>query len=71
MMRVRVELDTMSEVTEFVNIATTVSAPVHLVSEDFRVNAKSLLGAIYTMEWDEVWCECEVDIYHKIEKFVI
>ena len=32
---------------------------------------KSLLGAIYTLEWSEVWCECSVDIYQKIEKFVV
>lgn len=70
-MKVRIELDTLSDVREFVNIATSVAVPVHLVSEHFRVSAKSLLGAMYTMEWAEVWCECDEDIYNKIEKFVI
>ena len=70
-MQVKVELDTMTDITEFVNIVSTVPAPVHLVSDDFRVSGKSLLGAIYTMEWSEVWCECDVDIYSKIEKFVV
>ena len=70
-MKVKIELDTLSDVRDFVNIATSVAAPVHLVSEHFRVSAKSLLGAMYTMEWAEVWCECDEDIYHKIEKFVI
>lgn len=70
-MKVKVALDTMSDVTAFVAIATQVKEPVHLVGEDFRVSAKSLLGALYTMEWDEVWCECSTDIYSKIEKFVI
>ena len=70
-MRVKIELETMSDVSEFVAIATKVEEPVHLVGENFRVSAKSLLGALYTMEWDEVWCECEKDIYTKIEKFVI
>ena len=70
-MRVRVELDTMTDVIQFVNIATSIKEPVYLVGEDFRVSAKSLLGARYSMEWSEIWCECERDIYTKIEKFVI
>ena len=70
-MKVRIELDTLSDVREFVTIATSIPAPVHLVSDNFRVSAKSLLGAMYTMEWAEVWCECDEDIYSKIEKFVI
>ena len=70
-MRVRVELDTMTDVIQFVNIATSIKEPVYLVGEDFKVSAKSLLGARYSMEWSEIWCECERDIYTKIEKFVI
>ena len=70
-MKVRVELDTLSEVREFVKAVTAVAAPVHLVSDNLRVSAKSLLGAMYTMEWAEVWCECEEDIYNRIAKFVI
>ena len=70
-MRVKVELETMNDVTQFVAIATQVAEPVYLVGNDFRVSAKSMLGALYTMEWDDVWCECERDIYTKIEKFVI
>ena len=70
-MRVKVELDTMNDVTQFVAIATQIAEPVYLVGQDFRVSAKSLLGALYTMEWEDVWCECEKDIYTKIEKFVV
>ena len=70
-MRVKVELVTMTDVVQFVGIATQVNEPVYLVGHGFRVSAKSLLGAAYTLEWDEVWCECERDIYTKIDKFVI
>lgn len=70
-MRVKVSLVTMTDVVQFVGIATKVKEPVYLVGQDFKVSAKSLLGAAYTMEWDETWCECERDIYTKIEKFVI
>lgn len=70
-MKVKIALETMSDVTNFVAITSVIDVPVHLTHGNFRVSAKSLLGAIYTMEWDEVWCECEKDIYHSIEKFVI
>lgn len=70
-MKVRVELDTLSDVREFVRAVTAVATPVHLVSDNLCVSAKSLLGAMYTMEWAEVWCECEEDIYNRIAKFVV
>lgn len=70
-MKVKIALETMSDVVNFVTATSAVDAPVHLAHGNFRVSAKSLLGAIYTMEWDEVWCECDVDIYDKIEKFVV
>ena len=70
-MRVRVELVTSDDARRFVNIATQIKEPVYLVGEDFRVSAKSLLGALCSMEWNELWCECERDIYTKIEKFVV
>lgn len=70
-MKAKVNLETMSNINEFVAIASTINEPVYLVGDNVRVSAKSLLGALYTMEWQEVWCECEVDIYNKIAKFVI
>ena len=70
-MKVKIELNTMSDVSEFVSVVSTVNVPVRLVSDNLCVSAKSLLGALYTMEWQEVWCECERDIYNKISKFVV
>ena len=59
-MKVKVALETMSDVCQFVNIATSVSEPVLLVGEDLKVSAKSLLGALYTMEWAEVWLRADM-----------
>ena len=70
-MRVKVRLDTQTEVVDFVKIVTTIDAPVFLSSNDLCVSGKSLLGALYTMEWEEIWCECEKDIYHLIEDFIV
>ena len=69
--RAKVRLDTQTEIAEFVNRVGSVSVPVFLTSGAYCVSGKSLLGAIYTLEWDELWCECEHDIYHLIEDFII
>ncbi len=70
-MRAKIELVTLGDIKAFVNIATKIKEPVYLVGEDFKVSAKSLLGVTYSMEWDEIWCECEKDIYSKIKNFVV
>jgi hypothetical protein len=61
----------MEDAANMVKIACQVEEPVYLVGENFRVSAKSLLGALCSMEWNELWCECEKDIYSKIERFVV
>jgi hypothetical protein len=70
-LKVKLALETMSDISEFVNIANKIKTPINLTGGDFKVSAKSLLGVIYAMEWQEVWCECSEDIYSKIEKFVV
>ena len=71
-MRQKIRLDTMTEIRDFVAAATKVNAPVYLTDgTDLIVSAKSLLGVMYTMEWSEVYCTCDVDIYSLIEKFTV
>lgn len=70
-MRAKIELVTMEDANTMVKIASQIKEPVYLVSGDFRVSAKSLLGALCSMEWNELWCECEKDIFSKIVQFVV
>ena len=70
-MRVKVRLDTQKEIARFVNAVASVDVPVFLTSGAYCVSGKSLLGAIYTLEWNDLWCECDKDIYHLIEDFII
>lgn len=69
--RARVSLDTQKDIITFVNRVSTVSVPVFLTSGAFCVSGKSLLGAMYTIEWDDLWCECEQDIYMLIRDFIV
>ena len=71
-MRVKVRLDTMSDIYGFVGIAGSVQERVVLEdNEGNRVSAKSLLGAIYSLEWVDIYCSCEKDISGKISKWII
>lgn len=71
-MKVKIRLDTMREVQDFVNIATRIPWNVYITDgEGLKVSAKSLLGALYAMEFDNLWCESDEDIYHNIQDFII
>lgn len=71
-MKVKLQLETMSDISRFVQLCSQVKENVSVTdSIGHCVSAKSLLGMIYTMEWTDVWCECEKDIYFIIKEFVI
>ncbi len=72
-MRIKIRLDTMSEINEFVSTMSKSTANIFLTDKDrnFIVSAKSMLGAVYSMEWDEVWCESNEDIYRLVNKFTV
>ena len=71
-MRQRIQLDTMTSVQKFVEVVSHI--PYKVTLEDgkgFRVSAKSILGGLATIEWDEVYCCCEKDIAGKILPWII
>ena len=71
-MKYRIRLDTMSDVNKFVKIATKYPGKIMLSDgENFTVSGKSLLGAMYTMEWDQVFCESDTEIYRLIKDFIV
>ncbi len=71
-MRYRIRLDTMSDVNNFVKMASKNPGKITLTDgESFTVNGKSLLGAMYTMEWNQVFCESENEIYRLIKDYIV
>ena len=71
-MRYKIRLDTMADVNRFVAIATKYPGKIMLTDdENYSVSGKSLLGAMYTFEWDQIFCESETEIYLKIKDFII
>ncbi len=72
-MRMKINLDTQSDVLEFCKIVSDLPGEVRIVGMDngqqVSVNAKSLLGLLYSQTWNDIWCESENDIYSSISKF--
>ena len=71
-MRYKIRLDTMADVNRFVAMATKYNGKISLTDGDnFTVNGKSLLGAMYTFEWEQIFCETENEIYYLIKDFLV
>lgn len=72
-MKYKIVLDTVSDVTNFVKNVTTEKEANVTVTDNcgLRVNAKSLMGMLYALEFEELWCESDAEIYEKIKDYVI
>jgi hypothetical protein len=71
-MKAKIRLDTSNDAALFSNICLLL--PGHITVTDnkgLRINAKSILGMLYALEFEELWCESDFDIYSHIEKFII
>lgn len=71
-MRDRIELTTTSDALEFVSIISKLEGTIYL--EDgrgqYKVSARSFLGALCTMDWSDVYVVAENNIYKDIAKFI-
>jgi len=70
-LKAKIRLDTLSDIRGFVDATSSADEPVILTDgSNLTVSAKSLLGVMYTMEWNEVYCTCNIDIYGLIEPYI-
>lgn len=70
-MRVKIQLETVTDIANFVLIASDVKSDVLLKNESgLCVDGKSFLGVAHASEFETLWCECDEDIYSKISKWV-
>ncbi len=70
-MKNRIALETVKDVSDFVAITSKLQGRITVTDNDgHTVNAKSLLGMVYAMEFDELWVESDHDIYFEIRNFV-
>lgn len=71
-MKAKINIDTLTKINDFVSIVAKLNYDVNLIDGgSYCVSAKSLMGAIATMDWSEVFVECKEDIYNYIKDFVV
>lgn len=73
MYQYKIALETMTDANEFVSITSRIHDAQILVEDGagLCVNAKSIMGMLYALEFDDLICASDIDIYAKIEKFVL
>lgn len=70
-MKERVNLDTMGKINAFVAVCSKLDCKIDLIDgTGYRVSAKSLVGALATVDWNQVFIECEKDIYAYVQEFL-
>lgn len=70
-MKAKIRLDTITDIANFVLIASQVKSDVYLTNnQGLTANGKSFLGVAHAHEFEDLWCECDEDIYTKIQSFV-
>lgn len=71
-MKVKIRLDTYQDAKNFNAIASRLNGNIYITdNQGLKVSAKSLLGSLYALEFDELWCESDEDIYRNIQDFIV
>lgn len=71
-MRQKVRFETTKDVQKFIEAVSRTACNVELEDNNGHcVSALSILGALYSLEWDEIYCCCKQDIYAYILPWVI
>jgi hypothetical protein len=73
MNRVKIRLETMTDINKFIGIVTPLPGKIIIKNstEDFIINAKSIFVMICALNYNDLWLESENDIYSHIRDFVV
>lgn len=71
-MAYKIRLDTVQDANEFVTIASSINGKITITDGNgLCVNGKSVLGALHAMEFTDLYCESEAEVYHRLNKFIV
>lgn len=72
MTKMRIRLDTISDARKLVDTASKYPGEITITDgRGLRVNAKSLMGAIYSLEFSELWLEMDGDHFMAFYEFEV
>lgn len=70
-MRAKINIDTLDKIYDFVRICEGIDCKINLIDGGgYCVSARSLVGAIATLDWSQVFVQCESDIRRYIQDFI-
>lgn len=69
----KIQLITMTDVQHFVHLAEQSGLNLKLCDNDknYMVNASSLLGVRYSLEWDSLYLISEEDVYTIFKNYIV
>lgn len=71
-MKAKINLVTMTDIQRFVDTVSKIKEEVILKdSVGHCVSAKSMLGALYSLEWKDVYVHCDKDITGLILEWIV
>lgn len=69
--RYAIELTTLTDVREFCEIASSFpSDTIQLTDGNYTINAKSILGVMYALEWNELWLVSDRPVYNEFKNYI-
>lgn len=73
-MKMKISLDTAAAAKRITELALALPASAAVTITDnngLRVNARSMLGALYALEFNELWLESDVDCWRVFKEFEV
>lgn len=70
-MKAKINIDTLDKIYAFVRICEGFDFKINLIDgSGYCVSAHSLVGAVATLDWSQVFVQCEKDIRRYIQDFI-
>ena len=68
-----IELTTLADVRDFCEIASKipVDVTVRLTDGHHIINARSILGLMYALEWNELWLVADKPVYNEFKNYIV
>jgi hypothetical protein len=73
-MKMKINLDTAAAAKRITELALALPSDTAITITDnngLRVNARSMLGALYALEFNELWLESDVDCWRVFKEFEV
>lgn len=73
MERYKIELVTLTDVKTFTEIASNQSEDIQIQLTDgnYIINARSILGVMYALEWNNLWLIASEPVYDAFKDYIV